>query len=669
MFGSWIRSTRAKELAPFKYKSLPLGSIKPSGWLRQQIRRSGDGLGGHLYDFYRFVRRSSWLGGTAEYSDLAESATYWFNYIVPMAWALDDERLKAQAREFLDYVLEHQAEDGWLGPETTRQTRCLWARSYLCLGLMQYAEADSSQAERIVDAMHRYVVLVHTMLKNNFTGLIPDTEQGDTFDPYLFGVSRAHELPVSLMWLYENHARDNGPVIWETMELMFEGSRVGGQDWTKFFTRGVFPERGTPDIHNSGFTHGVNLAEGLRYPTLLYRLTREPGLIRKAYEAVDLTCRYQTSLSGTIVGDEHLGGLSPQRGSELCMTVELMFSYAYLYRFHGENSFADSAELAAFNALPAGVTSDWWAHQYVTQTNQPWACQLNGNPWDNVSDRGNIYGLEPNYPCCTVNHPQGYPKFIASAYATFGDCGLVHLLLSPSVVNTALNGKEVNIECITNYPFSERLRYIIDSETELDFFVRVPGWTLKGQATIVVNGNGASPMEPDCSGLYRILVRPGLTDISVHLPMGIRVVTRNESVAIYHGPLLYAADIEMESKSYPPLDFADRRPLPVGEAAPQCRDYEFVPKGEWRYAIDPRSLSVERVRPEEEDLPSDLFTPGGPPTRLWVDAYRIDWPERDGTADVPPTRPRLHHSKKIRMGLIPFGAAKLHIAQFPVAVV
>lgn len=35
-----------------------------------------------------------------------------------------------------------------------------------------------------------------------------------------------------------------------------------------------------------------------------------------------------------------------------------MFSYAFLYRFYGYNDFADRAELAAFNALPAAVTAD-----------------------------------------------------------------------------------------------------------------------------------------------------------------------------------------------------------------------------------------------------------------------------------------------------------------------
>jgi hypothetical protein len=105
-----------------------------------------------------------------------------------------------------------------------------------------------------------------------------------------------------------------------------------------------------------------------------------------------------------------------KRRSELCMTVESIFSHAWLYRFHGTNSFADLAELATFNALPAGVTADCkykprasehdssnrglgWAHNYIHQTNQPWANELDtsDNPWYNVGNYGLAYGLEPNY--------------------------------------------------------------------------------------------------------------------------------------------------------------------------------------------------------------------------------------------------------------------------------
>ena len=111
--------------------------------------------------------------------------------------------------------------------------------------------------------MHRYVVLAHSMLKKNFTGLITNDSEGDYFDPGGFGIARAHEFPVSLMWLYEQDPRENAELIWETMELMFEGAVIAGMDWTDFFVKGRFPEVGTPHIPHHIFQHGVNLAQGM----------------------------------------------------------------------------------------------------------------------------------------------------------------------------------------------------------------------------------------------------------------------------------------------------------------------------------------------------------------------------------------------------------------------
>lgn len=108
--------------------------------------------------------------------------------------------------------------------------------------------------------MHKFVKLANSMLKDNFTGLLQDKEAGDNFDPFGFGVSRTHELPMSLEWLYENHPRRNGDLILETIDLMFEGGRKGGRDWTTFFVEGVFPTN--TEYKTSGFTHGVNLAQG-----------------------------------------------------------------------------------------------------------------------------------------------------------------------------------------------------------------------------------------------------------------------------------------------------------------------------------------------------------------------------------------------------------------------
>lgn len=110
--------------------------------------------------------------------------------------------------------------------------------------------------------MHRYVTLAHDMLKNNYTGLI--VHGNDTFDPSGFGVGRSHEMHIPLQWLYEKYPRDNSQVIWETMELMINGSVVWGADWRTFWTDDAFPKVYSDDTYNMSwvFVHGVNMAQG-----------------------------------------------------------------------------------------------------------------------------------------------------------------------------------------------------------------------------------------------------------------------------------------------------------------------------------------------------------------------------------------------------------------------
>ncbi|KAL3430044.1 hypothetical protein BDV09DRAFT_202517 [Aspergillus tetrazonus] len=658
-----------QSLAPFKYNPFPLGTITATGWLQDQLELEANGLAGHLYEFYRYVAGSTWVGGDWEYSELDEAAPYWFNYVVPLAWTTNDSRLKAQAKDFLDYVLDHQAEDGWLGPETTRQTRGIWARSLLCFGLVQYAQVDPSETERIVTAMHKFTILANSMLKDNFTGLIQNKTLGDSFDPYGFGLARTHELPMSLQWLYENYPRNNSEIIWETIELMFAGGVAGGKDWTTFFVEGVFPTLGTPFIKTSSFTHGVNLAQGLRYPTVLYRMNRNSSLLDQTALAVNLVTEYQSTLAGSITADEHLGGLSPQRGSETCTSVEMMFSMAYLYQFYGINAYADRAERVAFNSLPAALSPDWWSHQYVQQINQPWSRNLSANPFGNVNSYGNSYGLEPNFPCCTVNHGQGYPKYVAASYVLEGESHIIHALLGPETLSTKLGKGEVTIACATNYPFSGRLDYTITATTDLSFSVRIPGWANQTTSQCSLAGGKSRVLFSDSDDLQTFQINKGTTKLIIELGMDVQVTesTVNGTAAVYYGPLLYALDIDYNSSYHSPLNYSSLVPLPADQILPQTHDYVLDPSANWQYAIDPTSVEIQQVYNRDGQLQNPIWTQNATPVALFADAWLVPWEEDLGTAAVPPKYPNVTGSpSKIR--LIPYGSAKLHIADFPIAV-
>ncbi|KAI0141103.1 hypothetical protein F4776DRAFT_653779 [Hypoxylon sp. NC0597] len=688
------------------HKPLDLGSVKPLGWFKDQLELEAAGLSGNMFDFYRFVHDSRYIGGSTEYSGLDEASPYWFNGLVPLAFGLGDERIRGQVKYYLDYILDHQQEDGWIGFETTRATRGLWARCLLLLGLIQYAEADPTETERIVDAMHRYVVLAHRMLKNNYTGLL--VHGNDTFDTAGFGVGRTHEMHIPMQWLLERYPRNNSQVIWEVMELMIDGGVLWGADWRTFWTDKSYPKvlyDTTPYELSWVFIHGVNMAEGLRYTLSLYINSGDEALKAQTRKAVDLLAEYHRSLAGTILADEYISDLNPSRGAELCIAAEVMFSSSYIYQYLGDNDIADWAEQTAFNAFPVSVAPDWWSHQYVQQENQPWSRNLSTDDlWWDVNSYANVFGLEPNYPCCTVNHPQAYPKFLANSFATTADGGLAHVFLIPGTAATSLGSDGSNtvlVSANTTYPFGHTITYSVSASEPFDFYVRIPTWADTSKSTITststssnsrieTRSSNSSTVSPSSLGLHHIPIPAGTTTTTVRLSTTPRVVPRaNNTAAIYYGALLYALAIEHDTVTFPPVEYRSMRVLPPSTLDPDGRtkDFALTPKEGtlWNVAIDPSQIRVVRRSSssngttafEEHDTddvlevsPDELENPiwelGAPPVELRVAAVEIDWPIVMDTAADPGTFDVKPKGKPFAARFVPYGSSKLHMALLPV---
>lgn len=311
-----VKQLTCAAVVPLAFEPLDLGSIKPQGWLSDQLVLQANGLGGHLMDFWKYVHDSAWIGGDTEYSVLHEAFPYWLNAIVPLAYGVNDSRLIWQVRNATDYVLAHQQSDGWLGYETGTN-RNMWPRNLLCLALMQLAQADAEYTDRIVDSMHRFAVLINSMLADNYTGFLYHEGDEYTEGATEWGLSRAQDLMVPLQWLVDYYPRNNSQILIENMQYLYEA----GVNWDYWYQADVFP-RGQLDELNQTFyndqpweyQHGVNMGEGLKACAIYRRFLHNDSLVDLNFQGVNWTFTYHGAASGTILADEYINGIQPYMG-------------------------------------------------------------------------------------------------------------------------------------------------------------------------------------------------------------------------------------------------------------------------------------------------------------------------------------------------------------------
>src|SRR5664280_2207387 len=92
------------------YIRLPLGTVKPAGWLKSQLENQASGLTGNLDDFWPDLVNSSWKGGDGE---AWERGPYYLDGLVPLAYLLNDEHLISKVKIWIEPILASSRDSGW----------------------------------------------------------------------------------------------------------------------------------------------------------------------------------------------------------------------------------------------------------------------------------------------------------------------------------------------------------------------------------------------------------------------------------------------------------------------------------------------------------------------------------------------------------------------------
>jgi beta-L-arabinofuranosidase (glycosyl hydrolase family 127) len=287
-------------LTPAPLIKLPVGAVKPHGWLRKQLELQAAGFHGHLGEISAFLRKenNAWLSSTGQGERGWEEVPYWLKGFGDCAYLLDNREQIKEAKLWIEAALKSQREDGFFGPSSVKSTvestsgkYDLWPNMVMLHCLQSYHEFTGDQ--RVIDLMTKYF---HWQLT------VPEKD----FLPPYWQHQRAADNLWSVLWLY-NRTGDT-----KLLELADKVHRHTA-NWTD----------GVPDWHN------VNMAEAFGGPTFYYQRSKEP----RHLAAADRNYRSIRELYGQVPGgmfggDEwcRKGYTDPRQAIETCGMVEMMFS-------------------------------------------------------------------------------------------------------------------------------------------------------------------------------------------------------------------------------------------------------------------------------------------------------------------------------------------------------
>jgi uncharacterized protein len=259
------------------------------------------------------------------------------------------------------------------------------------------------------------------------------------------------------------------------------------------------------DIVNGGYMYSIGGVAGARNPNNAECFTAQPDALW-----------------------EH--GFAAGGQNETCATYNLLKLDRQLFMYDQTAKYMDHFERAMYNHILASVAEHDAGNTYHVPLN-PGAQKRFGNARMN------------GFTCCNGTALESNTKLQDTIYFRSADNGTLYVnLFVPSTLTW--RERNVSVRQVTDFPYADTTRLVIQGSGRFDIRVRVPRWATSG-FFVTINGR-EEPVKGD-PGSYLTLSRSWRDGDTIELRMpftfNLEPVTDQPNVAsLFYGPVLLAAE-------------------------------------------------------------------------------------------------------------------------------
>ena len=482
-----------------KFKALPFGSVKPTGWLKEQMQKDIDGFVGNLdqivpelindpiYSSGRLQLNTKAkdlgnlkegdAGGDEQYKWWnSETQSNWWDGYLRNVFLLNDKKGIAKVEKYVEAILATQDEDGYIGIydkelryQFNSENGELWSKATLYRGMLAYYEFTKD--EKVYSAVEKAVENVMTNYPINASS------------PYSSGISF-------------NGGVSHGLTFTDVLErLYFHTKNEKYREYALFlyndFSNTYQSEADVQlkNILNPNYklkSHGVHTFEHIRALIIAKYAAKNPEL-ENAMTIYLNRIKNATTISGGAIGDEWIAERNADvthTGYEYCSLQELLDSYCLLLQKTGNANIGDDIENIFYNAAQGSRNPNHSCIAYLKTDN---SFEMLGTKNGEIEpDRKQIrYKYSPAHQdvavCCNPNAGRISPYFIQNSWMKENENILVATLLMPNILETSINDNKIQIENITDYPFKNDFNFKISQAKSSKFILKIrkPDWVKK----------------------------------------------------------------------------------------------------------------------------------------------------------------------------------------------